>query len=356
MLIYSRYSSSCPINQQGLGGKGDIGWISSEWMEKEESWWRLPPGQLESIQKLFPAGEKEASRRLNEFLVKKGAAYKEMRDFPCKDGTSVLSPYLTSGVISAREALGQALTFTGGSYGGGSSDGGAKKGWLHFISELIWREFYRHVLYHFPRVSKGQPFRLDTVGMAWQTEGFEQWCQGRTGYPMVDAGMRQLVQQQWMSNRSRMVAASFLTKHLLIDWRWGEQFFMRHLIDGDLASNNGGWQWAASTGTDAAPYFRIFNPVLQGVRFDPQGEFVRKWIPELSKQRPGDWIHEIWKHLPEGLLKSLDYPLPLVEHSFGRDRAIKAFSLLSSTSNSNNNNNNTSNNSSSSKYEKKHQK
>jgi deoxyribodipyrimidine photo-lyase len=195
-----------------------------------------------------------------------------------------------------------------------------------WISELIWREFYRHVLVAFPRVSMHRAFRpeMDRVGWRDDDEGFDAWCEGRTGYPIVDAGMRQLRQTGWMHNRLRMIVAMFLTKHLLIDWRRGEAYFMRHLIDGDLASNNGGWQWSASTGTDAQPYFRIFNPTTQGERFDKDGSFIRKFVPELSELK-GKAIHSPRE---AGLFDKLDYPEPIVEHKKARERALEAFKAV----------------------------
>jgi deoxyribodipyrimidine photo-lyase len=197
-----------------------------------------------------------------------------------------------------------------------------------WISELIWREFYRHVLVNFPHVCRNQNFdpRKDAVQWRDDEDGYQAWCQGRTGIPFVDAAMRCLVATGWMHNRLRMVSSQFLSKHLLIDWRRGEEFFARHLVDIDFASNNGGWQWSASTGTDAAPYFRIFNPVLQGQRFDPKGTFTRRWVPELDALRNKD-LHDPWRRCATESRKA-GYPAPIVDLALGRTRAIEAFQAV----------------------------
>ena len=197
------------------------------------------------------------------------------------------------------------------------------------MNELIWREFYKHLLVGFPRLSKGENFqrRYDAVPWDDDEQEFQAWCRGQTGYPLVDAGMRQLLTTGWMHNRVRMVCAMFLTKHLLIDWRRGERFFMRHLVDGDLAANNGGWQWSASTGTDAQPYFRVFNPWLQSKRFDEDGAYVRRFVPELATV-PANALHDPKRLAKEVLAGSVNYPPPLVEHRDARARAIAVFKGL----------------------------
>ena len=189
-----------------------------------------------------------------------------------------------------------------------------------WINELIWRDFYRHVIALFPHVSKGQAFRSEGDRIPWRhaPEEFAAWQTGHTGYPLVDAAMRQLSTTGWMHNRLRMVTAMFLSKHLLLDWRLGERHFMEQLIDGDFAANNGGWQWSASTGTDAAPYFRIFNPTTQGERFDPEARFVRRYVPELEALSAA----QIYKR-PHALVAA--YPAPIVEHRFARERALATF-------------------------------
>src|SRR5690554_8082807 len=197
-----------------------------------------------------------------------------------------------------------------------------------WVSELVWREFYRHLLIGFPRISKGRAFKPATEKLTWRSienskvqRDLQAWQTGQTGFPIIDAAMRQLLETGWMHNRLRMLVAMFLSKNLLIDWRVGEAFFMQHLIDGDLAANNGGWQWAASTGTDAVPWFRIFNPVTQSRRFDPEGRFIRQWIPELAHLDN----HDI--HLPpQGtLFSSTRYPAPMVNLKSSRQRALEAF-------------------------------
>ncbi len=264
-------------------------------------------------------GEKAAHRLLERFVAERIERYDEQRDLAASDATSRLSPYLACGAISARRCLAAALEANRGRWSGGS------KGIQVWIRELVWREFYRHVLVGYPRVSKNRAFREETEAVAWRRDekGFKAWCEGRTGVPFVDAGMRQLAATGWMHNRLRMVTAMFLTKDLLIDWRRGERHFMRHLIDGDLANNNGGWQWSASTGTDAAPYFRIFNPWTQGRRYDPEGEFIHAWVPELREVEPAR-LHDPEK-LAELDLKRLGYPEPLVDHRSARMRAVAAF-------------------------------
>jgi len=257
---------------------------------------------------LWPAGEILALQQLDIFCAEGIAAYKEQRDLPALDGTSRLSPALAAGVVSVRECWHRATAW---------QEGVGVQTWQN---ELLWREFYKHVIWHFPQVNKKQAWRDDVGHVPWRHDHdeFQAWCEGRTGIPIVDAAQRQLLQSGWMHNRLRMLSAMFLTKHLLIDWRWGEEWFMQHLIDGDFAANNGGWQWSASTGTDAAPYFRIFNPVTQSRRFDAEGRFIRRYVPELASLDD----HSI--HDP-GLLRPADYPAPMIELGFGRERALNAF-------------------------------
>jgi deoxyribodipyrimidine photo-lyase len=274
----------------------------------------------------FPSGEQAALPRMQAFTGGEAAGiyrYALDRNRLDLDGTSILSPYLRFGMLSplqlARSAWRAIMSAPG-------SD--ARQGAETFLNELIWRDFYLHILYHFPHVMRNN-FRLDGIRWEYDSQAFQAWCDGCTGYPVVDACMRQLLSTGWMHNRGRMIVASFLTKDLLIDWRWGEKFFMQHLLDGDPAANNGGWQWTAGTGTDAAPYFRIFNPVLQGMKFDPQGAFIRRWVPELS-QVSDPYIHEPWKMpLAEGQKAGCrvgkDYPNPIIEHAWARQRALAAY-------------------------------
>ena len=255
----------------------------------------------------LPAGEQAAIERLSTVKAEQMAAYADQRDLPGVAGTSGLSPYLAVGAISANQCLAAA-----------ESLGAQASTW---VNELIWREFYHHVVAQFPHVSKGKAFKPETEQVPWRhaPSEYAAWQAGETGYPLVDAAMKQLTSTGWMHNRLRMVAAMFLSKHLLIDWRHGERFFMQELIDGDFAANNGGWQWSASTGTDAVPYFRIFNPARQGERFDPQGAFTRKYLPVLANV-PNKYLYQ-----PHAAEIVLDYPQPIVEHSFARQRALDAF-------------------------------
>jgi deoxyribodipyrimidine photo-lyase len=268
---------------------------------------------------LWPAGQREAEKRLGTFIEERARRYHDRRDTPSVNGTSLLSPYLAAGIISARQCLQAALDANHNRLDSGS------KGLATWISELVWREFYTHVLVGWPRISMHRPFRTETERVEWRAaEGeFRRWCDGMTGYPLVDAAMRQLRRTGWMHNRLRMVSAMFLTKHLLIDWRWGERWFMQHLVDGDLGSNNGGWQWSASTGTDAVPYFRIFNPYSQSERFDPEGRFIRKFVPELE-ELGGKALHDP-SRLGARERAQLDYPEPIVDQKRGRERALAAF-------------------------------
>ena len=266
---------------------------------------------------LFPIGERAAIAKLREFCQHPAAHYPEQRDFPAIEGTSRLSPYLALGVLSPRQCLHRLLKEHPQVL-----DGGSGSVWLN---ELIWREFYRHLLVAYPKLCRHQPFILWTDNLCWQQDEMllDAWQQGKTGFPIVDAAMRQLNTTGWMHNRLRMVVASFLVKDLLIDWRCGERYFMSQLIDGDLAANNGGWQWAASTGTDAAPYFRIFNPTTQGERFDGKGEFIHQWLPELS-DIPDKYIHTPWVWADKQQLE-LDYPRPIVDHKQARIATLAAY-------------------------------
>ena len=273
-------------------------------------------------QSLWPAGEDHAQARLQTFIEKKIKHYAAHRDFPALDGTSTLSPYLAAGIISPRQCLKAAMDVNGQRLESGDESV------LSWINELIWREFYKHILMGFPRVSMNKAFKMSTENIRWDNDEalFAAWCEGRTGYPLVDAAMRQLKQIGWMHNRLRMVTAMFLVKDLLIDWRWGEKFFMQHLIDGDLAANNGGWQWAASTGTDAAPYFRVFNPVSQSQKYDPAGEFIRRYCPEL-RDCDNKTLHAPYALSGQYSLL-FNYPRPIIDHAAARQRVLHVFKGL----------------------------
>ena len=261
--------------------------------------------------------ENDAHDQLDSFLEARCGDYKAQRDFPAVDGTSQLSPYPAIGALSGRQCLIAAREAQG--------RGGNQEGFSTWVNEIAWRDFYIHILYHYPRVSMHRAFKPDTEALRWNDPGehFEAWKAGRTGIPIVDAGMRQLRQTGWMHNRLRMITAMFLSKNLFIDWRLGEAWFMQNLADGFLASNNGGWQWSASTGTDAAPYFRVFNPVTQSERFDPKGEFIRRWVPELAK------LDNKRVHNPgAGGVIPGGYPRPVVDLKESRKEAIARFEAL----------------------------
>ena len=226
------------------------------------------------------------SKELDEEIAKK---YSVNRDFPGINGTSKLGVHLRFGTVSIRQITKQAMALN-----------------ETYLNELIWRDFYQMILWNFPRVGQHKAFKPAFEQVEWRNneQEFDQWCNGTTGYPIVDAGMRELNATGFMHNRVRMIVSSFLTKHLLIDWRWGEAYFARKLLDFDLASNNGGWQWAAGSGCDAVPYFRIFNPYLQTAKFDKGLAYINKWVPELNE---------------------LSYPQPMVQHEFARKRALEVF-------------------------------
>jgi len=235
---------------------------------------------FKKTEKNFPAKDAEAA------LIKH---YADTRDFPGIKGTSKLSVHLRFGTISIRALAAKANKLS-----------------ATFLNELIWRDFYHMILWHFPHVGKGKAFKpaYDQIQWRYAEKEFEKWCQGQTGYPIVDAGMRELNETGFMHNRVRMITASFLCKHLLIDWRWGEAYFAQKLLDYDLAANNGGWQWAAGSGCDAAPYFRIFNPYLQTKKFDPEFKYIRKWVPEFEE---------------------FIYPKPMVDHETARKRCLEVY-------------------------------
>ena len=279
--------------------------------------WRLPPAAPDwsgGLGASWAPGEAGAITRLMAFLDETMARYREARDLPAVDGTSRLSPHLAFGEISPRQ-IWRAATVRGHS-------AATEK----FLAELGWREFAYHLLFHFGDLAQ-RNFRPEFDAFPWadDADAVEAWRRGRTGYPIVDAGMRQLWTTGWMHNRVRMIVASFLTKDLLVDWRVGERWFWDTLVDADPANNATGWQWVAGSGADAQPYFRIFNPVLQGEKFDPSGDYVRRWVPELAGL-PAETIHQPWK--AEQLLPPEIYPERIVDHALARDRALEAFRSL----------------------------
>ncbi|MCU0074615.1 deoxyribodipyrimidine photo-lyase [Pseudomonas koreensis] len=324
-VCYERLHRSMPSLKQAPGKQSALNIDSDPVPDAIEGF----PTPGESLRALWPAGEAEARSRLDTFADAQIDYYKSERDFPAKPGTSQLSAYLAAGVISPRQCLHAALQSNQGEFESG------KVGAVTWINELLWREFYKHILVGYPRVSRHRAFRPETEALAWRDApgDLAAWQEARTGLPIIDAAMRQLLETGWMHNRLRMVVAMFLTKNLLIDWREGERFFMRHLIDGDLAANNGGWQWSSSTGTDSAPYFRIFNPLSQSEKFDSEGLFIKHWLPELAGLNKKD------VHNPAGaggLFGVADYPPPIVNLSASRERALAAFKNLPSRSSAEN--------------------
>lgn len=248
------------------------------------------------------ATEEEVQSKWQRFVANTLPRYGSLRNLPAVEGISRMSPYIRCGVISLRQMLREAWDVS-----------------EQFVKELAWRDFYSHLLYHYPE-TVNMELRAEWRGFPWRHDEkqFEKWAKGQTGVPLVDAGMRQLLCEGWMHNRTRMVVASYLTKHLLIDWRWGERWFYRHLVDADLAQNVGNWQWAAGCGADALPYFRIFNPVLQAQKFDPQGEYIRRYVPEL-----GSVAAEQMNDLQRLSQEVSGYPPPLVLPEEGRKRFLQ---------------------------------
>lgn len=275
----------------------------------------------------WPAGEKIAHERLDQFLAQKIFSYQNERDYPNLQGTSRLSPYLAVGMISAKTCFLAALAANGDELDTGN------QGALVWMSELIWREFYRHILINVPRVCMDKPYQLETDNLSWNYDDklLKQWQEGLTGFPLVDAAMRQLNTIGWMHNRLRMVAAMFLSKNLFLDWRLGEKYFASRLIDFDFASNNGGWQWSASTGTDAVPYFRMFNPTAQSEKFDEAGDFIRRYCPEL-RSFDSRKIHNPYKYDP-ALAKQVGYPPGIIDYRQSRARTLAAFKQLKAVKN-----------------------
>jgi deoxyribodipyrimidine photo-lyase len=275
-------------------------------------------------------GEAGAQKRLRSFLARRLSDYDQRREMPGMVGTSLLSPHLHFGEIGPRQiwAAVRALSTESGVFP-------ASRGAQRFLTEVGWREFAYHLLYHFPQTPE-QPLRSGFSRFPWAEDAggakLHAWQRGRTGYPIVDAGMRQLWATGWMHNRVRMIAASFLVKHLRLAWTHGAAWFWDTLFDADLASNTLGWQWSAGCGADAAPYFRIFNPVRQGRKFDANGEYVRRWLPELA-QLPAEYIHQPWE-APEaelaraGVTLGETYPRPIVDHATARREALAAWQAM----------------------------
>jgi deoxyribodipyrimidine photo-lyase len=307
---------SAPKDFQAFRSKIDSDSIKSWQLTPKISW----DQQIAEYWKPQVSGARELFKML---LDDKLSEYQDRRDFPAMDGTSRLSPYLRFGQLSPRRLW------------HGLADRKVKKpvGKTTYLKEIVWREFAYHLIFHFPHTDH-EPLRSDFKKFPWDKnkKNLSAWKKGRTGYPIVDAGMRQLWAHGWMHNRVRMIVASFLVKHLLLPWNEGAKWFWDTLVDADLASNTMGWQWAGGCGADAAPYFRIFNPITQSEKFDAAGEYIRRWVPEL-KNLPEAWIHHPWE-APPLLLKSSGielgktYPFPIVDHKQARARALSAFSEL----------------------------
>ena len=265
---------------------------------------------------LWKIGEENALSILMNYMDEKIYSYSTDRNDPIIDGTSRLSPYLSMGIISPKRCILEALKKNNFELDSG------EKGIIKWIDEIVWREFYRNIMFSFPKVSKGMPFQDYTKNIKWRfnEEEFDAWKNGKTGFPIIDSAMRQLITEGWMHNRLRMVVAMFFTKNMLHDWRLGEAYFMQNLLDGDFSSNNGGWQWSSSTGTDAAPYFRIFNPITQSKNFDSDGLFIKKYVSEL-KELDKKEIHDP----EENIRNHLNYPSQILDLKQSRLRAIEAF-------------------------------
>jgi deoxyribodipyrimidine photo-lyase len=290
-----------------------------------EAWRLLPrtPDWAGGLRAQWRPGEAGAQILLGRFLAEAIEAYKLERNRPDIEATSRLSPHLHFGEISPRQLWHAAM-----GRGGAGAD--------HFVSELLWREFAHHLLYHFPELPE-RNWRPEFDAFPWRDgdDGLDAWQRGRTGYPIVDAGMRELWQTGWMHNRVRMIAASFLVKDLMLPWQRGEAWFWDTLVDADLANNAASWQWVAGCGADAAPYFRVFNPVLQGEKFDPEGIYVRRFVPELVRL-PNRFIHRPWEAdaatlRAAGVTLGANYPQPMVDHGEARVRALAAFAKLKQT-------------------------
>ncbi|KAK1991670.1 DNA photolyase [Colletotrichum falcatum] len=282
---------------------------------------KLDDEQKKRFRAIFPPGEHEARSRLEKFCEEKVGQYHNKRNIPHDSGTSNLSVHLASGTISSRTCVRYARDRNKTK----KLDAGIE-GIRVWISEVAWRDFYKHVLVNWPYVCMNKPYKPEYANIEWSydMDNFRAWCEGKTGFPIVDAAMRQMHEMGWMHNRCRMIVACFLAKDLLIDWRMGERYFMENLIDGDFASNNGGWGFSASVGVDPQPYFRIFNPLLQSEKFDPEGEYIRKWVPEL-KGITGKAIHDPYGRGAGVQAKRMGYPRQIVDHKGCRERALAAY-------------------------------
>jgi deoxyribodipyrimidine photo-lyase len=298
--------------------------------EPLSSWALLPtaPDWAKGMQAIWTPGEAGAQARLAEFVSNAAAHYRDRRNMPSVVGTSRLSPHLHFGEVGPRQ-IWRAITAHALAHTGNPIPVGVET----YLSEIAWREFSYHLLFHFPTLPEA-PLPPEFALFPWieDARDLSAWQRGLTGYPIVDAGMRELWSTGWMHNRVRMIVASFLIKDLLLDWRVGEKWFWDTLVDADLASNSANWQWVAGCGVDAAPYFRVFNPSLQGAKFDPDGDYVRRWVPEIGKL-PNSMLHSPWKArsielADAGIRLGRTYPVPIVEHGVARQRALDAFKQI----------------------------
>ena len=327
---YWRAASAAAHNPKPTPRPAAVAWFVDDLASDDRADWRLHPTTPDwscGFRHWRP-GENGALRRLEAFLSSEATGYATRRDFPAEPATSRLSPHLHFGEVGPRQVFAAAARAA-------LTDHEIGRDVETFEKELGWREFNHHVLFHRPDLAS-RNFRDAFDLFPWRDDrlALEAWRTGRTGYPIVDAGMRQLWTTGWMHNRVRMIVASFLTKHLLIDWREGEAWFWDTLVDADIANNAANWQWVAGSGADAAPYFRIFNPVLQGARYDRRGDYVRRWVPELAKL-PNAWIHRPWDADAEALRLAdvrlgSSYPAPIIDHAVARERALAAYRSLGS--------------------------
>ncbi len=325
---YWRAASAAVGGANPLPRPAAVTWFGGDLASDDRAAWRLHPSAPDWSGGFgdWRPGEDGARGRLDAFLSSEAAGYASRRDFPAQPATSRLSPHLHFGEVGPRQVFAAAARAA-------LTDPAIGADVETFEKELGWREFNHHVLFHRPDLAT-RNFRVAFDAFPWRDDraALEAWKRGQTGYPIVDAGMRQLWTTGWMHNRVRMIVASFLTKHLLIDWREGEAWFWDTLVDADIANNAANWQWVAGSGADAAPYFRIFNPVLQGAKYDPHGDYVRRWVPELARL-PNAWIHEPWNADAEtrrsaGVRLGASYPAPIVDHAVARDRALTAYRAL----------------------------